>query len=701
MTDVIKGISGENRFLVMTEQDARQIMSSAPNLNFYRCQQMGEFDAVLDSISAQPKIELCHKLQIGLSTYDSFLIEQFKADILHMYFTGTSHYTASSNKLAESSDNTFYLVPAIYGLEYSGVNFINLTSNPEASKQYIDRFDLDEMKVEQLVYNFYANAGSMYKNGAPMFSLPKHYENHLVELLIGGDAIIIEKSKSLFAPFVEIFSSAVAVGWALQSNKIDATCQSFKVFAIRCAHFPKKRKFQLDVLNTGPNFNESKYVLQVVAQTDKPEKVSIEYEKESCTNGNKDCPTIIIDGGEYTNQKTTTTPFYLSAKPYKKKIDLSFFDFLQTYLIPDMRDLEPEIYRIKTSGCSDVDNYNAEVHCYPMFSWEAKAEFGYVVDKENRADIKTGLVFEGEALFQRDDKSYKYDTESESNKTSAFSTLQDALSGLFDKIDKMNASVKNGHDTKLVKLTVLYPKLTLDGKLELQELQESGEVGMAGDLAISMAPLIGFKGEVDLIEWIIMSCSGPLATAIIKARDLAAGEGNDDQKFKASIYLNLKPTGKISSDFKWAKGIDDSWLSIEGEKSGEAKAEIAFELEGGAKAEGDIYWVKVEAGADIGVTGSDGGGVGITATLTAAIAEDKPALAGQLQFSGMKITYSCFVKVSVKKADTDAESGFGGAIKEKVNDLTKEVKKEGELPVFEVVTWPAEAKPTPINQGHI
>jgi hypothetical protein len=111
---------------------------------------------------------------------------------------------------------------------------------------------------------------------------------------------------------------------------------------------------------------------------------------------------------------------------------------------------------------------------------------------------------------------------------------------------------------------------------------------MEGDLAISMAPLIGFEGEVDLIEWIIIACVGPLANAIIEARDLAAGEDNDDKKFKASIYLNLKPTGKISSDFKWVKGIDDSLLSTEGEKSGEAKAEIAFELEGGAKAEGDI-----------------------------------------------------------------------------------------------------------------
>jgi hypothetical protein len=40
------------------------------------------------------------------------------------HFTGTSHYTASGNKLAETSESVFYLVPTIYGLEYSDVNFL-------------------------------------------------------------------------------------------------------------------------------------------------------------------------------------------------------------------------------------------------------------------------------------------------------------------------------------------------------------------------------------------------------------------------------------------------------------------------------------------------------------------------------------------------------------------------------------------------
>jgi len=101
----------------------------------------------------------------------------------------------------------------------------------------------------------------------------------------------------------------------------------------------------------------------------------------------------------------------------------------------------------------------------------------------------------------------------------------------------------------------------------------------------------------------------------------------------------------------------------------------------------------------------DVGGVGLTATLTTTTAEDKPALAGQLVFSGMNITYSCFVKASVNVAKSADDGGFGAPIFKKVKELAKKaektVKKEGDLPVFDKIKWPADPKPTPIDQGHI
>jgi hypothetical protein len=758
MIDIIKGTSGHNRYLVMTANDASQMMGSVPNLKFYRCQQVGEFDAVLETIPGTPKTELCHKLNIGASLYDSFLIEQFKANILHMYFTGESHYTASNNILAESSDSTFYLVPAIYGLEYSGVNFLNLTSNPEASKQYIDRFDLDEMKVEQLVYNFYANAGSMYKSGAPMFPLPKHYENHLVKMLVDGDAIIIEKSKSLFTPFVEIFSSAKAVG-TIQSNKIDDTCQPIEVFIIKCAHYPKGRKFQLDVINTDPNFNDSQHVIQVVAQTDKPETVTIEYDKAPCTKGDDACPSIVINGGEYSNQKTTAKPFKLTAKPFQKTEDLSFWDFMQSYFLPDMRDLKPEIYTINTGGCSDISGQKAFVHCFPTFEWSGKVEAG-MKHKYNAVGLLEDREFSfgGEIKYVRNGNTTKFGgkTTSTNNKEVTFPKLESMLTSIVSKLDDiknssqetaLNSIGKTISDVKtdtgsddLVIVEVEPPKISLGGALKLAESSATGDVGMAGNVTLDLSPLIGLKVETDLLDWLIMTFSGGLGAFLLKIKGLAARSKakiaevelsgvysstakKDMEKkikdeegkaiFDAELYVKFIAKGEISAKCEWKKDVDNSWLSVEGDKTASASAKITFKLEAVAKAKAEAFCVKISIGAELHVAGakSSAEGIGIETTLFATTAEDKPALGGNIRFTGMAIYFTSWAEAGIKTAESiddefknitgrSDESSEESTVSENDSSTDYSEKKQYDHSqiIFKEHTWPEEGKVKPLGK---
>ncbi|MFQ3170722.1 MAG: hypothetical protein ACI9DG_000746 [Oleispira sp.] len=755
MTDVIKGISGENRFLVMTEQDARQIMSSAPNLNFYRCQQMGEFDAVLDSISAQPKIELCHKLKIGLSTYDSFLIEQFKANILHMYFTGASHYTASSNKLAETSESVFYLVPAIYGLEYSGVNFFNLTSNPAASKQYVERFKLEEMKPQQLVHDFYSNAGSMYKNGAPMFPLPKHYENHLVKMLVDGDAIIIEKSKSLFAPFIEMFSSAEAVGGVLQSNKIDNSCQPIEVFIIKCVHYPKTRKFQLDVINTAPNFNGNQHVLQVVAQTDKPETVTIEYDKANCTNGDKECPSIVVDGGSYSGQKITTSPFKLIAKPFQKTEDLSFWDFMQSYFLPDFRDLQPEKYVITTGGCSDISGQKAEVHCFPTFEWSGKIEAG-MKHKYNAVGLLEDREFSfgGEIKYVRNGNTTKFGGKSTStgNKEVTFPKLESMLTSIVSKLDDVKNSKqeaglnsvgktisdvkKNTGSEDLIIVEVEPPKISLGGGLKLAESSATGEVGMAGNVTLDLSPLIGLKVETDLLDWLIITFSGGLGAFLLKVKGLAArskakiaeiessgvltsavkkdmtkelSDNKGKAIFDAELYVKFIAKGEISAKCEWKKDVDNSWLSVEGDKTASASAKITFKLEAVAKAKAEAFCVKISIGAELHVAGAKSSveGIGIETTLFATTTENKPALGGNIRFTGMAIYFTSWAEAGIKTMESDDATkkkfkrNNGKPINKKDVYLNEKKTYDHKQVIFEESTWPDTKNPQPLSKAKL
>jgi len=241
-----KGKSSQNSYILMTERDAIQAIGAEPNLNFYRSEQLGEFDAVLGGMARTPKTELCNKLCIDGRSHEAFLLDQFKSSNLHLYYTDSSHYTSPDKKLAENAESSFYLAPAIHGLEFSGVQYSNLTSTPGAAKQYIERFNLDDAKVEQLVMSFYINTGSMYKNGAPQLSSVNLYKDHLLKLLVDGDAIIIEKPKSLFIPQEEIISTAVGVS-ALRPSQVNEPVEEDPVEEEPVEEEPEKSDFYFSI----------------------------------------------------------------------------------------------------------------------------------------------------------------------------------------------------------------------------------------------------------------------------------------------------------------------------------------------------------------------------------------------------------------------------------------------------------------------
>lgn len=745
MTEIIKGASGQSRYLIMTEQDARQKMNCEPNLNFYRCEQLGEFDSVISTLPIRPKIELCHRLQIGAWTYDSFLLDQFKASILQMYHTGLSHYTAPDNKITENNESIFYLAPAIYGLEYPGVRYYNLTYNQEASKQYIERFKLDEMKAQQLITSFYRNTGTMYKDGAPMFSLPKHYENHLIKMLVEGEAIIIEKAKSLFAPFEEVISSAVGV-CVLKSNQIDETCQPIEVFIIKCDHFGKGRNFQLDVINNPPNFNGSQYVIQVVAQSDKPETVTIEYDKPACIHGDGECPSLVVDGGEYSNQKILESPFKLKAKPHQKKEDLNFWDFMQSYFLPDLSTLKPEIYTVTSAGCSDISGQKALVHCFPTFEWSGKIKAG-MEHKYNEVGMLEDREFSfgGEIKYVRDGNTTTFGGKSTSsnNKEVSFPKLESLLASITSKMDDIknkNQEIAlkkagktlsdfkaNSGSKDLVNVEVKPPKIALGGGIKLAESSKTGDVGMEGSVTLDLDPLIGMTVDTDLLDWLIMTFSGGLGAFLLKVKGLAARskakqaeiansgvlssaakkdmakELKDKEGkaiFDAELYVKFIVDGSISAKCEWKKDIDNSWLSVEGDKTASASAKITFKLEAVAKAKAEAFCVKISIGAELHVAGakSSAEGIGVETTLFATTAENKPALGGNIRFTGMAIYFTSWAEAGIKTAKSDSKIDEvldrDDEEEEVVTDAAMSEKKQYDQSqvIFKEHTWPEEGK---------
>ncbi len=744
MIDIIKRKNGHNRYLVLTARDASQIMGSKPNLKVYRCEQASEAESLFGILSDNEKTNVCHKLHsgdsaqggfIGSAFYNHLLVQQFKRQNLHMYFTGISHYTDSKGILSEDDEGTFYLVPAIFGIECYGVKFYPFAAKDKITRGFVERLNLDEMKAQQLVTHFYNNTGSMYKSGVPIFPLPEHYENHLVKLLVDGEAIVIHRPRSLCVPNMASPSEMAAVSpSSLKEEVVDKTCQPFGMFIIRC----DKRDFQLNVLETEFNLNDSQHVLQVVAQTDTPKTVFIEHEKDKCKKNKKNCPVVIIDGGEYSSHKTIDKPFKLIAKPYKKEEDLGFWDFMQSYFLPDLRDLEPQVYTVATDGCDDIKEQAALVHCFPSFKWKGKVEAG-MKHKYNAAGLLEDREFNfgGEIEYVRNGNSTKFGGKSTStdNKEVSFPKLESMLTSITSKLDNiknncqetaLNSAGKTLSDLKkeagtddLVVVEIVPPKVSLGGGIELAESSKTGMVGMAGNVALDLSPLIGLKVETDLLDWLIMTFSGGLGAFLLQVKGLAArskakiaevnGSGvlNSSAKkdmtkelkdkegkaiFDAELYVKFTAEGSISAKCEWKKDVDDSWLSVEGDKTASANAKITFKLAAVAKAKAEAFCVKISIGAELHLAGakSSAEGIGIETTLFATTAENKPALGGNIRFTGMAIYFTSWAEAGIKTAESDSDKVASSDRGKKKRALNMSEKKTYDCKetIFEESTWP-------------
>ncbi|MBQ0791223.1 MAG: hypothetical protein KBT81_01675, partial [Oleispira antarctica] len=567
-----------------------------------------------------------------------------------------------------------------------------------------------------------------YKNGAPIFPLPKHYENHLVKMLVDGDAIIIEKSKSLFAPFVEILSSAVAVGGALQSNKIDDTCQPFGLFVIRCEHYPKGRKFQLDVLNTDVNFNDSKHVLQVIAQTGKPEKIAIEYEKADCTNGDDECYSLIIDSTDkkYNNKKIKLSgsgPYDLLVEPnvttYPEDSEgnpiMTLGSFMMDFLIPSNSITNPNIYTVKTHGCKDITSNTASVHCYPSMWWKGEIsagrtaekgqEYSFEYDENNQLKTaalpeknKTSFTYGGEITVNVNNRQFtpvKYSRSIEGGSNNfILKKIEDTVSGLIDSIGLIDTIGKKIGVTP-VKFIIKPPSIAIGGKMKAVEHPTTGGIDYEGSIYLRAKPLLAVDITIDFLNILIIMAGaatagvgGPAAAKfIIEMREkFKSGAGSEKSvgEIKGDFYATLTIKGSVGGSLIWTSNPGEKIVIEQGEEDsddldennkrvsytkGELKGKVGITLEAGAYVEGRLLKISVKAGIGIGVSGSKliTDPVGLFVTLAASSEDNKPTLSGNVEFSGMQIYYIKFAEMS-RKEGVNADDGDSGRVRARTNE---------------------------------
>ena len=471
----------------------------------------------------------------------------------------------------------------------------------------------------------------------------------------------------------------------------------------------------MTIINSEPNFNGSQHVIQVDAQTDKPETVTIEYDKPSCTNGDDSCPSILVDGGEYLNQKITKSPFKLSAVPNTSKFPedssgnpfMSLAKFIADVFIPSNSIVNPNIYTIKTQGCGDISNNIAEVHCYPTMGWsgeiyagrtaEREEKFSFQYDANNQlktaalpVDQKTSFTYGGEfslGINGRNFKPIKY-TRSDDSASGNFilRRIENTVSGLLDSIDLIG-KIGDKIGITPAKFIIKPPNVAIGGDMKAVEHPTSGVIDYEGRVYLKAKPLLAINFEIEFFNILIIMAGGATAGVggpaaakfIIDMREkFKTGVGSSTSNFEAKgdFYAKLGIEGSVGGSLIWTSQPGKNIVIEQGEEEGddldenkkrssytkgEMKGQVGITLKAGAYAEGRLLKISVKAGIGIGISGAKDTSdpVGLFVTLAASSEENKPTLSGNVEFSGLQIYYIKFAEMSRKEGVSNGKNNSG------------------------------------------
>ena len=205
--------------------------------------------------------------------------------------------------------------------------------------------------------------------------------------------------------------------------------------------------------------------------------------------------------------------------------------------------------------------------------------------------------------------------------------------------------------------------------------------------------------------------SGVLNSAAKKEMTKQLKDKEGKAIFDAELYVKFIAEGSIAAKCEWKKEVDDSWLSVEGDKTASASAKITFKLEAVAKAKAEAFCVKISIGAEMHVAGakSSAEGIGIETTLFATTEDNKPALGGNIRFTGMAIYFTSWAEAGIKTAESDNDkvnSSGRDVVEEEAeaaSELTISEKKEYDKSqiIFKESTWPDNKIPQSLGQTEL
>jgi len=473
-----------------------------------------------------------------------------------------------------------------------------------------------------------------------------------------------------------------------EEDEEDPVCD-FTNLRLHCQHKASgARKFELDVINKEPNHNGSQYGLQVIAPPKTPDYISVLF-NGTCRQGSDSCSGIKVSGPN--TSKTVTGnrySFSASAKKLKGNNDNSFINFLSTNLVPSLTGgLQYETYTVESQSCTPGNSHKAIIQAFPSFKWAGEISIGYKSDKEKASDAKAEWLTKGKIGGNIGERTLSYDTETKKEANNYFPGLQGTLGDMLGQIDKFSSA--KGALNSLGKLSV-ESAVSLGGGLELKESNKNYAVGLGGDISINLNPLLGATVSVDIFDYLAMQAGGPI---LLEYKKMA--EKGESHAVVIKAVISVK--GNVTANLKWEKGVDDQWLSTEGDKSGQAALGVTIGLAAEISVKTKIIFTEicVAVGAKASLQGArnNAEGIGIIAALTATTAEGKPAVAGSIAFTGATLYYSYYAEVGVTEAKSKPmanQTGRRTGKKPKSESSNKKLTagKESKIEIFKYSEWP-------------
>ena len=480
-------------------------------------------------------------------------------------------------------------------------------------------------------------------------------------------------------------------------------------FMLRCAHYGS-RGYMLDVLNGEPNMNGSQKVLQVITQDDQPDKITVDF-AGACGHGKNACPSINLSGPDGDSVIKQSGKEVAVLPPSNDQPVETFRDFLRRYLLPG--DIDFNTYRFSSSGCSEIEQVEGIVHAFPTWKWGGKVCMGYgyasADDNEARSGETASWKLEGEISGNVSTHKWSIGQSRSHNARDYFSELHDTLNSVVERLESFKS--KGEDEDALVSCTISWPKVSLGGNLELQEVEQKNEVDFGGDVYLDMSPLLSVTVKTDILEWLInysQPAYGKLLTRI--KRKAAEGVGTKNVNGKAVIAVDLSVDGTLEGKLAWQKRAGQGWGVTEG-ASASGKAGITVGLKARVEAEADIFYVKLTIGMALSIKSAENESLGIGGVfeLVASEKNGEPAIDGSIAFTGAAIYYTYYAKVSASGVNSDSDERSQGGRRgpgpedkdESVDTSYKEEKMEKLVDLLPKATFPKVKKRYALNEANL